>query len=202
MVTTGTFLAQFYGVAGYAQAIYTNQTSTVIERKRITSTIDVPNEAFIINDLAYEWDDKEYKWNVKRDLKAREPFFASGFHYEADQEKIRRALLEGLQAQKVIMEELDESDKATQFAHQAGINSIMSLASGLDYSSLKSMAEHLFEDKSGSGVAISDMFADLLGSAGTTAAALVIKDLILDKKFPSETKAAKVLTTIPYHIRF
>ena len=35
-----------------------------------------------IRELAYEWADKDYKWDVDRDLKAREPLFGSGQYYK------------------------------------------------------------------------------------------------------------------------
>ena len=38
-----------------------------------------------IKDLLYEWADKDYKWNVDRDLKAREPLFGSGQYYKVKQ---------------------------------------------------------------------------------------------------------------------
>ncbi len=71
----------------------------------------------------------------------------------------------------------------------------------LDYDTLKSIADQLFSDKSESGVAKSNVFGELLGSAGTTASALLIKDMVLEKKFDNARDAARLLTAIPFHIR-
>ncbi len=71
----------------------------------------------------------------------------------------------------------------------------------LDYNNLKSIADQLYADKSEAGVSKANVFGELLGSAGTTAAALVIKDLLLEKKFDNARDAARILTAVPFHIR-
>lgn len=44
-------------------------------------------------------------------------------------------------------------------------------------------------------------FYNYLGKAGTTAAAMVIKDLILEDRFDYDFDAGQVLTSVAYHIR-
>jgi hypothetical protein len=41
----------------------------------------------------------------------------------------------------------------------------------------------------------------MLGSAGTSAAALVIRDLLMEGKFDNDRDASLALTKIPFHIR-
>ncbi len=74
----------------------------------------------------------------------------------------------------------------------------------LDYNNLKSVADQLYRAASSGNeeaVAKANIFGELLGSAGTTASAMVIKDLLLQKKFDNARDAARILTAIPFHIR-
>lgn len=66
---------------------------------------------------------------------------------------------------------------------------------------MKSLAEELLADKSEDGVMTSNIFLELLGSAGTSAAALVVRDLVLENKFDNDRDAARTLSSIPFHIR-
>ena len=56
-------------------------------------------------------------------------------------------------------------------------------------------------DKSDLGVHKSNLFNEYLGNAGTTAAALVVRDLILENKFDTERDAGRILTAVAFHIR-
>ena len=71
----------------------------------------------------------------------------------------------------------------------------------MHYSTLKSIAEQLLGDKSERGVQKSNMFNEYLGVAGTSAAAMVVIDLVKNNKFDNDRDAARVLTSIPFHIR-
>ncbi len=119
MVTSGTFIAQFFEEEGAAQAVYTNQTSIVVERKSSASDISVSG-GDTITDLSYEWADTDYKWDQDRDLKAKEPFFATGEYFDDDPAKLKRVVIEGIAAQKTILENLDKEDKNIQNAHRYG----------------------------------------------------------------------------------
>ena len=68
-------------------------------------------------------------------------------------------------------------------------------------SSLKSMALEFLGDKSEKGVWMSNMFNEYLGNTGTSASAMVVKDLIMTKKFANDRDAARILTSIPFSIR-
>ena len=63
------------------------------------------------------------------------------------------------------------------------------------------MAMEFFNDKSEKGVWMSNMFNEYLGNTGTSASALVIKDLIMSKKFANDRDAGRILTSIPFSIR-
>ena len=68
-------------------------------------------------------------------------------------------------------------------------------------STLKSMAMEFLGDKSEKGVWMSNMFNEYLGNTGTSASAMVVKDLIMTKKFANDRDAARILTSIPFSIR-
>jgi len=199
LVSTGTFVAQFFEEEGSTQFVHTNSTSVLVSVKASPGDISVSGTT--ITDLSYEFSDTEYKWDADRDLKAREPVFSTGTFYEEDQAKIQDGIKKGIAFQKTLIESLDKDPETLQKAHQYGINNILPAFYALDYNSLKGLAEQLFADKSEAGVATSNVYYELLSSAGTTAAALVIRDLVLENKFDNDRDAYRVLTGVPFHIR-
>ena len=56
-------------------------------------------------------------------------------------------------------------------------------------------------DKSEMGVAKFNMFNEYLGNVGSTAAAMVIRDMIMQGKFENDRDAGRVLTSVAFHIR-
>ena len=66
---------------------------------------------------------------------------------------------------------------------------------------MKNQAEEFFADKSEKGVWMSNMFNEYLGNTGTTASAMVIRDLIMAKKFNNDRDAGRILTSVPFSIR-
>ena len=61
---------------------------------------------------------------------------------------------------------------------------------------MKSTAEELLADKSEAGVQKSNMFNEFLGNAGTTAAALVVRDLIMENKFENDRDSILMSSSI------
>ena len=45
------------------------------------------------------------------------------------------------------------------------------------------------------------MFNEFLGNAGTTAAAMVVRDMIMANQFDNDRDAGRILTSVPFHIR-
>jgi hypothetical protein len=199
MQTTGGVVAQFFETEGVSHITWVNITSILVDQKSSSGDISASGETF--NDLAYEFEDAAYKWNVDRDLKAREPFYSSGEYFSNDQEETKAALKKGLEAQKQILHTLDNSPESIQKAHQHGINTLYPAIYALNYDSLKSLAEELLADKSEDGIMKSNLYLEILGAAGTTASALVVRDLVLDNKFDNDRDAARTLAAVPFHIR-
>ena len=63
------------------------------------------------------------------------------------------------------------------------------------------MADEFLADKSEKGTWMSNMFNEYLGNTGTTASAMVVKDLIKAKKFVNDKDAGRILTSVPFSIR-
>lgn len=199
MVTNGGVVAQFFETEGVSHFTWVNITSILVDKKSSSGDISASGETF--DNLEYEFEDAEYKWNVDRDLKAREPFFSSGEYFSDDQGETKAALKRGLEAQKQILHTLENSPEAVQKAHQYGINTLYPALYALNYDSLMSLADELLADKSEDGVMKANLFLELLGAAGTTASALVIRDMVLQNKFDNDRDAARTLSAVPFHIR-
>jgi len=199
MQTNGGVVAQLFETEGVSHFSWVNITSVLVDQK--SSGGDISGGSVSTDSLAFSFEDSDYKWNVDRDLKAREPFFSSGEYFSDNQAETKEALRKGLKLQKQILHNLDHSAEAVQKSHQYGINTLHPLLFALDYNSLKSLAEEFLADKSEDGVMTSNIFLELLGSAGTTASALVVRDLVLANKFDNDRDAARTLSAIPFHIR-
>ena len=112
----GTWVAQFYDTEGSSQMVTTNSTSRLIEVKGSDGSIRV-NGGASITDLSYEWADNDYKWDVDRDLKAREPTLATGQTFDDDASTLMNAIKQGIVMQKTIVETLDKTEDSLKRAH-------------------------------------------------------------------------------------
>ena len=167
-----------------------------------SSSGDISASGKTITDLTYEWADAEYKWDQDRDLKAREPFFASGQYFSvSDVEVAKQTIIKGISFQKSLLEDLNTDQESIDKAHRFGINSILPAFYTLDYATLRSLADTFFADKSDSGIFKANLFGEILANTGTTAAALLVRDLVMEKKFDNERDAARILSSVPFHVR-
>ena len=66
----------------------------------------------------------------------------------------------------------------------------------LDYANLKSLAEELLDDKSDSGVTKAKIFVEMLASAGTSASAMAVIDLVKEGRIDKDRDAAMALTKV------
>lgn len=200
IINSGSFIAQYYSEEGSAQMVYTNSTSILKNIK--SSSDDISASGQTVSSVEYEWADGDYKWNVDRDLKAKEPFFASGFYFDGSMDEAKNALMKGIAYQKTILDQLTPQDKeGIDRAHKMGVNRLLPGLYALDYSSLMDLAEFFKRDRTADGVFKSNLFNELLGAAGTTAAAMAVKDMIMQGKFDNDRDAAMTLTSVPFHIR-
>merc|ERR1711899_223061 len=200
MATTSALIAQFYETEGMSHFAHANLTSVLLGKRASPNDISVSGET--LTDLAYEFEDAQaYKWNKDRDLKAREPFLSSGNYYEDDMGTLRGAVKKILTNLFTNLHKHETDEASIQKAHKMSIEAAYPALFAMDYSTLKNQAEEFFADKSEKGVWMSNMFNEYLGNTGTTASAMVIRDLIMAKKFNNDRDAGRILTSVPFSIR-
>ncbi len=125
----------------------------------------------------------------------------TGTYYEDNQGTLKTSLLKGLDMIASLLHSHDNDDATIQKNHRHGIDSLYFILYAMDYNTLKSTAVDLLGDKSDAGVQKSNLFNELLGNTGTTASALVVRDLIMENKFDNDRDAGRVLTSVAFHIR-
>lgn len=116
MQTNGGVVAQLFETAGVSHFSWVNITSVLVDQK--SSGGDISGGSVTTDSLAFSFEDSDYKWNVDRDLKAREPFFSTGEYFSDNQGEAKAALKQGLKQQKQILHNLDNSAEAVQKSHQ------------------------------------------------------------------------------------
>ena len=85
--------------------------------------------------------------------------------------------------------------------HQFGVTQVLEPLSRMDYNTLMELFRELKTDGSKKGVTLRNLFSEYLGSVGTRAAAMAVKDGVDVNMFGDDRTAAKALTSVAYHIR-
>ncbi len=116
MQTNGGVVAQLFETDGVSHFSWVNITSVLVDQK--SSGGDISGGSATTDSLLFSFEDKDYKWNVDRDLKAREPFFSSGEYFSDNLADTKEMLKKGLKLQKQILHNLDNSAEAVQKSHQ------------------------------------------------------------------------------------
>merc|ERR1719211_638539 len=204
IVMYGAIVSQMFEVEGVSHLSVTNVTHKLIRDGSTGSPISVSGNTY--NTLAYEFTDGNLQWDSNRNLKAKEPFFSSG-QYMSD--------LDGNTAQNVFkgmiekfinnMEALENrggiTEDSMKKAHFVGINRLAVPVFAMDYNGLKGLYNELKGDTSEKGVEKFQIFRELLGAAGSSPAAVLVKDFIEQGEL-EDRDAARMLSSIPYHLRF
>ncbi|CAB4068817.1 unnamed protein product [Lepeophtheirus salmonis] len=199
IIGSSSVVAQFYQMEGVSFIAHSNSTSILKSVEDISEPMVVVG--IPVKDLKYEFEDKEYQWNSDRDLKAREEHLSTGEFFESDMSTLSKYVKEKLNKFHDIMQHLSNDKDAIAEAHDNGVNSMVPGMLAMDYNTLKAMSEELHSDKSDEGVFKYNLFNELLGSLGTSASALLVRDMIMEDKFENFRDAVRALTAIPFHIR-
>ena len=200
MGTEGAIIAQPYQSEGVSHFIYTKRELTLLQVKASDGSIK-PAGTVPLADLSYEFSDGAYVWNQDRDLKAREPLLTTGEVYEADQASLEGGLVGILDEMLANFDMHDLSADNVERLHKYGLNFALPLLISMDYAGLRSVFNRLKADVSEAGVTKRNLYTEFLGSIGTTAAAIFIRDAINEGLFDNGRDAARALTAIPFHIR-
>ena len=190
--------AQFFEAEGSSHFVYTKRQLTLQEVKASDASIN-PKGGEKLTELTFEMDNS-YHWNKDRDLQASENYFGIGQVYNEPQSVYEQALLNTLSELQGSFG-IHDASKEIEKAHEHGLNSALAIMIKLNYKSLTNVFNKLRADTSEEGVIRRNLFTEFLGSTGTTAAAMLVKDAIIEGQFDNGRDAARALTSIPYHIR-
>jgi len=200
MVVSGSVAAQYFESKGASNFIHVNKTLTLADIRDSDGSIR-PSGTITLEDLSYEMSDDDYKWNKDRDLKAKEPFFSSGEYFKEDQVTLQGGIVKILD---MIWENFDIHDVSQpnmDKMHKFGAGSAMPILYAMNYNSLMDVFKQLKGDTSEAGVAKQNMFREFVAEAGTSAAAIFIKDAVMTNLFDKSSDAARAVTGIAFHIR-
>ncbi|CAB4069088.1 unnamed protein product [Lepeophtheirus salmonis] len=199
IVGSSSVVAQFFGNEGVSFIAHSNSTSFL--RKVQSSSGDIVVSGETVTDLKYEFEDKDYTWKSERDLKAREKNLPSGEFFEDKMSNLVEFVKKRLDKVSYIFNDMSTDETYISQAHYYGMNNIYPAMAEMDYDTLKSVSEGVQADKSEEGVRKYNLFNELLGSLGTSASAMLIRDMVMENKFDNYRDAVRVLTAVPFHIR-
>ena len=131
MDTTGNLIAQFFLSDGGSYFAATNITSILSAQRSSRGDISVSGET--LNSLKYEFADQDLKWDVDRDLKAREPWFSLGDWSEVSQSEMKTKLIQAMEARINSQHSHDNSDAHVQMEHRTGPEVIAMLMAPMSY---------------------------------------------------------------------
>jgi len=200
MASSGVVAAQYFESAGVSTFIHVNRSLTLVDVRTSDGSIQ-PSRTVTLDDLSYEMSDGDFKWNKNRNLKDKEPFFSSGEYLQEDQVTLQGALVKILDMiwQSFSLHEVNQANMDK--LHKFGAGSAMPIMYGMNYASLMDVFTQLKADTSEEGVAKQNMFREFVAEAGTSAAAIFIKDAVLSNLFDNDSDAARAVTGIAFHIR-
>ena len=204
IVMYGAVVSQMFDTEGVSHLSITNVTHTLVEDKDSSGDISPGGQTY--DSLMYKFADDELQWKSSKDLKAQEPFFSSGQYMDDLSGNTPKNVFKSMMGTFMeTMEKLEKRDGLTEEnvrkAHFSGINRLAVPIFGMDYLGLKSLFAELKGDTSKEGVEKSNIFQELLGAAGSSPAAYLVIELIKEGKV-NDRDGARMLSSIPYHIRF
>jgi hypothetical protein len=204
IVMYGAIVTQMFEAEGVSHLSVTNVTHTLVHDGPAGRAISTGGSTH--TSLAYEFADGNLQWDSNRNLKAQEPFFSSG-QYLSDiagstpQTVFKNMIEQFITTMKTLENRGGITEASVRKAHFMGINRLAVPVFAMDYNGLKGLYDELKVDTSEKGVEKFQIFRELLGAAGSSAAAVLVTDMIKQGEL-EDRDAARMLTSIPYHIRF
>jgi len=203
LFSSGNVIVQPFTEEGVSHIAISNTTLILKEVKASTDDISVESTETLDN-LEFEFEDV-HTWDADVDLKKREHVFRTGFSIDEDQSSFKHSLEQAIenfvtqmQKHKLQYTTQDTIDKM----HKEGIQKVFSFLYPLDYDTLKSVKEKYFSDATTeTGVYRKNVFTEILPMAGTKPAAVLIKEMVENKEFKTDADTARIITSVPFHIR-
>ena len=131
MTTTSSLVAQMYETAGMSHFAHAKLHSVLVAQRSSPGDISVSGET--ITDLSYEFEDSAYKWNLNRNLKAREPFLSTGNYYEDSFGTLKAVVKKVLNQAYSSLHRLAIDNESIQKAHKLGIEAAYPALFAMDY---------------------------------------------------------------------
>merc|ERR1719412_1176795 len=145
--------------------------------------------------------EEKYSWNDAVGLKNAEPFFSATMHNVVDQGALKqnsKTILEGMYAN---FKSHDNTEDTVNKMREFGMPQLLKKLYNMDYNTLIGLFTELKADSSNKGVTLRNIFTEAIGSVGTRAAAMMVKDAIEGGMFDNDRDAARALTSVAFHIR-
>ena len=207
MVMSASVAAQFYETEGVSSFINVNRSFTLKNIKTSDGSLRPSNSEMVeITDLTFETNDDNYQWNSDRDLKGVERFWS--FQDELLEEIPSQTVVQQqlLLALSYLRENLHFDGKPNQEQlnnlHKFGALALTRVILLMDYDNILDTYTKL---KAGAtddeGKAALNMFREFLVEAGTSAAALALRDLVLTGVIDNDSEAARALSGVAFHLR-
>merc|ERR1711892_603040 len=166
-------------------------------------------------DLHYVWHE-EKEWNSDVDLKEEEMFYNNEFaQYQSfyamdadivdDQQAIQDMFYVAVQDFLEVYTADNGNDKTRENINNLHKNGILVLTPYLmkmNYDSLFSMKERLFEEAGEvrHGDLAKNLFRELVSATGSNPSALLVKEMVMKQEYENDFTAARELLAIPFHI--
>lgn len=199
----GNIIVQPFTEEGASHVTVSNSTLTLKEVKASSDDITVSGEENFDN-VEFEFEHGEWKWDQDVDMKKREHLFATGFFVDEEQsvfvERLQHAIdhfVSEMYKYKINYHTKDEVEEM----HKDGIQRVIPYMYSLNYDSLHQLKEIFFSDITEAGVYKRNVFTEILPMAGTNPAAYLIKEMVENNEFDSDADAARAVTSVPFHIR-
>jgi len=200
--TAGAVMAHPFGKKGASKWTLANRT--FILKSVGPSTRNITVEGSTYEGVAFEWEENDRSWDTDVDLKKKESFFRNGYTLDEEQDIIWNNLyqkifdfVEEQKNHKTNYETKEDRDEL----HSSGIHRLLTWFFPLDYDSLSSLKEKIFNDDSYDGLVAKEIFMELLPMTGTLPSASLVFDMVMNSEYRDEKDLAKALTSVPFHIR-
>lgn len=144
--------------------------------------------------VGYEWREDDCGWDENRPLTDKAPFFSRNLYIVESECDLKNNLMDAIQL--ILQNSIPEMELIVMQQVQRNLRTTFY---GMSYESLKDLAYELSYDSYRQQE--SKIYIQLLGSAGTSASAMVVID-ITKEAHCNDTDLADVLTAIPFNIAY
>lgn len=202
MFSFGNVIVQPFSEEGATFTTVSNSTMILKEIHAITADIEVTGD--LHENVEFQFEDGEWAWNNPLDLKEREHLYSIGYYLDETQDTLKDTLEKGIEnfvTEMIKYKTQHYTQDEINRMHTAGIQRLFTVMIPLNYDSLVALKDKYFKETSEKGIFERNVFTELLPMAGTNPAAVLIFDMLKNKEFETDADAARILTSVPFHIR-